>query len=136
MFISTAYAQTAPGAGGELISVMPFVLIMVVIYFFMIRPQQKRAKEHKETLSAIRRGDRIVTGGGIIGTVSKVGSPDEELLVEIADNVKVRVLRSTVTTVLTRSEPPAKAASAPAASAAAEEKKEGLLDKLKFFGRK
>ena len=84
--------------------ILPFLLIIPVMWFFMIRPQQQKAKEHKALLAALRRGDRIVTGGGIIGTIAKVVS-DEELLVDIADNVRVRVLRSTVTTVMAKTEP-------------------------------
>ena len=107
MFISTAYAQGvagAPGGGAEsLMSLAPFVLIFIVIYFLLIRPQQKKVKEHKLMLDALRRGDRVVTGGGIIGTIVKV--VDEEATVEIADNVRVRVLRSTITTVLAKTEP-------------------------------
>jgi preprotein translocase subunit YajC len=75
----------------------------VVFYFLLIRPQQKRAKEHRDMLGNLRRGDRVVTGGGIVGTVQKVA--DDELTVEIAENVRVKVIRSTVTTVLARTEP-------------------------------
>lgn len=105
MFISQAYAQAAGGGGGDLItSFLPLILIFVVFYFLLIRPQQKKAKQHREMLGAVRRGDRIVTGGGMIGTVSKVVN-DEELVVEIADGVKVRVVRGTVANVLSKSEP-------------------------------
>ena len=107
MFVSTAYAQTAaPAAGGAdmIVQFLPLILIFVVFYFLLIRPQQKKMKEHKGMLEAIRRGDRVVTGGGIIGTVTKVG-PEDELQVEIAENVRVRVMRSTVNLVLSKSEP-------------------------------
>ena len=107
MFVSTAYAQTAaPAAGGAdmIVQFLPLILIFVVFYFLLIRPQQKKMKEHKSMLEAIRRGDRVVTGGGIIGTVTKVG-PDDELQVEIAENVRVRVMRATVNIVLSKSEP-------------------------------
>lgn len=106
MFVSTAYAQTAaPAAGGDMIvQFLPLILIFVVFYFLLIRPQQKKMKEHKAMLSAIRRGDRVVTGGGIIGVVNKVG-PDDELTVEIAENVRVRCVRSTVNLVLAKTEP-------------------------------
>ena len=80
------------------------MLIFVVFYFLLIRPQQKRAKDHKVMLSALRRGDRVVTGGGIIGTIAKVIS-DDEVTVDIAEGTRVRVLRSTITTVLARTEP-------------------------------
>src|SRR5205807_9958556 len=83
---------------------LPLVLIFVVFYFLLIRPQQKRAKEHKVMLGNLRRGDRVVTGGGIIGTVAKVVG-DDEVTVDIADGIRVRVLRSTITTVLARTEP-------------------------------
>ncbi|NQV46876.1 MAG: preprotein translocase subunit YajC [Rhodospirillaceae bacterium] len=105
MFISPAYAQAAgSSAGGGLEAMFPLVLIFVVFYFLLIRPQQKKAKEHKGMLGAIRRGDKVVTGGGIIGTVTKVVD-DKELMVEIADNVKVRVERSLVAAVLSKTEP-------------------------------
>ena len=105
MFVSTAYAQAADGAGAaSLMSFLPLVLIFVVFYFLLIRPQQKKLKEHKGMLEALRRGDRVVTGGGIIGTITKVGA-DGELVVEIAEGVRVRVLRSTVNMVLAKTEP-------------------------------
>jgi preprotein translocase subunit YajC len=112
MFISPAYAQGLGGLGDSqaLMQFLPLVLIFVVFYFLLIRPQQKRAKEHKTILEALRRGDRVVTGGGIIGTVAKVVN-DEEVAVDIAENVRVRVLRSTITTVLARTEPAAAAGS-------------------------
>jgi preprotein translocase subunit YajC len=81
-----------------------FALIALVFWFFLIRPQQQKAKEHKTMLSALRRGDRVVTGGGIIGTIAKVVS-DDEVLVEIAEGLRVRVLRSTITGVTAKTEP-------------------------------
>ena len=104
MLISPAYAQDAAGMFGSATQFLPLVLIFVVFYFLLIRPQQKRAKEHKTMLSALRRGDRVVTGGGIIGTVAKVVG-DDEVAVDIAEGTRVRVLRSTITTVLARTEP-------------------------------
>lgn len=106
MLISPAYAQAAGAAGGGdiFMSLLPLILIFVVFYFLLIRPQQKRMKEHRTMLSNIRRGDRIVTGGGIIGTVTKVGG-DDELTVEIGENTRVKVVRSTVQTVLAKTEP-------------------------------
>lgn len=135
MFISPALAQTAgaPGGGDAIMSFLPLILIFVVFYFLLIRPQQKRAKEHKDMLSAVRRGDRVVTGGGIIGTVVKVGQPEEEILVEIAENVRVKVLRATITNILTRTEPVKPAEGSPAAPANGD-KKESFLGK--FLGRK
>lgn len=106
MFISPAYAQTAAGGGGEaLMQFLPLVLIFVVFYFLLIRPQQKRQKEHKALLEGLRRGDRVVTGGGIIGTVAKVLPDKEEIDVDIAEGVRVKVLRSSVSSVVARTEP-------------------------------
>ena len=107
MWISTAYAQ---GTGifdqNALVQFLPLILIFVVFYFLLIRPQQRKAKEQKSMLDALRRGDRVVTGGGIIGTVARVDNP-EEVVVDIAENVRVRVLRSTITTVLAKPDPAA-----------------------------
>src|ERR1700751_2033164 len=89
-----------------IIQFLPLLLIFVVFYFLLIRPQQRKAKDHKTMLDALRRGDRIVTGGGIIGTVARVDSP-EEITVDIADGVRVRVLRSTITGVLAKPDPAA-----------------------------
>ena len=110
MLISPAYAQAAGAAAGPGLveSLMPLLLIFVVFYFLLIRPQQKKMKQHKEMLGTIRRGDRIVTGGGILGSVTKVIS-DTELQVEIADGVKVRVERSMVSGVVAKTEPADKA---------------------------
>ena len=107
MFVSTAFAQaTSPlgGAGGELQAFLPLVLIFVVFYFLLIRPQQKRAKQHKEVLGALRRGDKVITGGGIFGTVNKLVN-DQEVVLEIAEGVRVRVLRATIQEVVTKTEP-------------------------------
>ena len=115
MFISPAYAQAAGGAGGVggLEAMLPLVLIFVVFYFLLIRPQQKKMKAHKAQLSAVRRGDRVVTGGGIIGTVTKVNENDDEIQIEIAPEVKVKVQRALLSTVLSKTEP---AAAAPKAA--------------------
>lgn len=112
--IAPAHAQAATGGlgGFDFMSLAPLVLIFVVFYFFLIRPQQKKAQEQKNLLAALRRGDRIVTTGGLIGVIHKVVS-DQELQVEIAEGVRVRVLRSMVATVLSGSEPVADAASEP-----------------------
>ena len=105
MFISTAYAQgTGMFDQNALIQFLPLILIFVVFYFLLIRPQQKKAKDHRTMLDALRRGDRVVTGGGIIGTIARVDSP-EEVVVDIADGVRVRVLRSTITSVLAKPDP-------------------------------
>lgn len=103
MLISPAYAQAAGGGGFDIQALLPLVLIFAVFYFLLIRPQQKRAKQHKEMLGAIRRGDKVATGGGIIGTVSKVA--DDELTVEIAKDVRVQVMRGTVASVLSKTAP-------------------------------
>lgn len=106
MFISPAYAQAAGGAGGGsfLTSMVPLILIFVIFYFLLIRPQQKRAKEHKNMVENLRRGDQVVTGGGILGKVTKV-KEGEEIELEIAENTRVKVYRSTITAVLSKSEP-------------------------------
>jgi preprotein translocase subunit YajC len=109
MLISTAYAQ---GAGGmfdqnAMIQFLPLVLIFVVFYFLLIRPQQQKQKQQRSMLDALRRGDRVVTGGGIIGTVNRVTQGSDEIEVDIAQNVRVRVLRSTITTVLAKPDPTA-----------------------------
>src|ERR1700761_2272989 len=109
MLISTAYAQSAGGlfdSSSAMIQFLPLVLIFVVFYFLLIRPQQQKQKTHRSMLDALRRGDRVVTGGGIIGTVNRVTSA-EEVEVDIAQNVRVRVLRSTITSVLARTDPAA-----------------------------
>jgi len=107
MLISTAYAQ---GTGlldqSALIQFLPLVLIFIVFYFLLIRPQQKKQKDHRTMLDALRPGDWVVTGGGILGTVSKVTSP-EEVEVDIASGVRVKVLRSTITSVLAKPDPAA-----------------------------
>jgi preprotein translocase subunit YajC len=103
MLISPAYAQSGAGAGFDIMALAPLVLIFVVFYFLLIRPQQKKMKQHREMLSAVRRGDRVVVGG-IIGTVAKVAS-DTEVTVEIADGVRVRVVRGAITEVLSKTEP-------------------------------
>ena len=106
MFISPAYAQAAgvPGFGDFAGMLMPLALIMVVFYFLLIRPQQKKAKDHQELLRKISRGDTIITSGGLIGKVTKLVD-DHELQVEVGENVKVRVLRSGVVDVRAKGEP-------------------------------
>lgn len=110
MLITPAYAQAAGGGdtSSMMVQLAPLALIFVVFYFFLIRPQQTKAKQQRAMLDAIRRGDRVVTGGGLIGTVAKVVS-NEEVLIDLADNVRVKVVRSTISSVLAKTEP-AKAA--------------------------
>ena len=105
MFVTPAYAQAASDApaGAALMQFIPLILIFAIMYFLMIRPQQKRVKQHREMVAALKKGDQVVTQGGIIGKVSSVR--DEELEVEIATGVKVRVVRGTVSQVLSRTEP-------------------------------
>ena len=104
MFISDAFAQTAGAAEPSIFQMfLPLILIGAVFYFLLIRPQQKKMKEHNAMLDAIRRGDRIVTGGGIVGTVARVN--DNELLVDISQDVRVSVMRGTVADVLSKTEP-------------------------------
>jgi preprotein translocase subunit YajC len=113
--IGTVYAQAAPGAFDYLNSlIVPTMLIIGIMYFLMIRPQQKRLKEHQAMIGGIRRGDTVVTGGGILGKVTKVD--DQELQVEIAEGVRIKVLRSTVSEVRVKGEPAAspKSKAAPA----------------------
>lgn len=103
MFITQAYAQGAPAAGGGsfLIQLLPFIMILAIMYFLIIRPQQKRLKEHRDMIASIRRGDTVVTAGGLVGKVSKVIG-DGELQVELAEGVRVRVVRTTIAEVRTR----------------------------------
>ncbi|MGB0576843.1 MAG: preprotein translocase subunit YajC [Alphaproteobacteria bacterium] len=102
MFISPAYAQSAGGGLGGMESLLPLVLIFVVFYFLLIRPQQKKQKQHREMLEALRRGDRVITAGGIVGTITKAA--ETELTVEIADGVKVKVMRGMISDVLAKTE--------------------------------
>ena len=107
MFVTPAYAQAAAPAGGAagLASFLPLVLIFVIMYFLMIRPQQKRMKDHRNMVSELKRGDHVVTQGGLIGKVTDV--KDDELSVEIAQGVKVRVVRATIAQVVTQPKPTA-----------------------------
>ena len=102
MFISSAFAQTAPAAGGDmqssLMSMLPLVLMFVVLYFVMIRPQMKKQKEHRAMIDALAKGDEVVTAGGVLGKVSKLG--DSFVSLEIANTVEIQVQRSAVVQVL------------------------------------
>lgn len=104
MFISSAFAQTAPAAaaGGDmqssLMGMLPLVLMFVVLYFVMIRPQMKKQKEHRSMIDALAKGDEVVTAGGVLGTVSKIG--DNYVGLEIAQGVEVQIQRSAVVQVL------------------------------------
>lgn len=106
MLISTAYAQAAGGADGGAAMLMqfaPLVLIVVVFYFLLFRPQQKRAKEHRALLEAVRRGDTVVTMSGLIGKIAKV--QDGEVVLEIAEGVRVRILKNTISEVRAKGQP-------------------------------
>ena len=98
--ITPAYAQDAASMMSSVTQFAPLVLIFVVFYFLLIRPQQQRQKELKRSLGALRRGDRVVTGGGILGTVQRVREGSNEIEVEIAPNIRVTVLRETITSVV------------------------------------
>jgi preprotein translocase subunit YajC len=134
MLISTAYAQAAGGggAGFDLISLMPLVLIFVVFYFLLIRPQQKKMKAHRELIGALKRGDKVLTAGGIVGTVVKV-EDDAMLLVEIAKDIRVRVARGTISELLTKPQA-ANAGAQASAGGAPGAAKPGLMSQL--FGKK
>ena len=104
MLVTPAYAQAAGGAAA-ITSFVPLILIFAIMYFLLIRPQQKKLKDHKTMVAALRKGDQVVTQGGIIGKVYKAGETEVE--VDIAEGVRVRVVRSTITQVLNKTEPAA-----------------------------
>ena len=103
MFVTPAYAQTAAGGPDIFVSILPFVLIFVIMYFLIIRPQRQQMKKRGEMLAAVRRGDTVVTGGGLVGKVSKAS--DDELEVDLGNGVKVTALRSTIADVRVKGEP-------------------------------
>jgi len=105
VIITPAYAQTPGGGGGDIfLQLLPFVLIFVIMWFLIIRPQQKRVKAHQELVKNLRRGDTVITNGGITGKISKVVD-DNEIEVEIAENVRVRVIRGMIADVRAKGEP-------------------------------
>lgn len=108
MLVTPAYAQAAGGGGGAIAQFLPLILIFAIMYFLLIRPQQKKMKEHRAMVEALRRGDQVVTAGGLIGKVTKVKDEDE-VEVELTDGVKVRVVQSTIASVLNETEPADKA---------------------------
>jgi preprotein translocase subunit YajC len=112
MLISPAFAQAGGDPTSGIMSFLPLILIFAVFYFLLIRPQQKKVKQHKETISNLRRNDKIVTGGGIIGKVTKVVD-EQEIEVEIAPNTVVRVARATVADVISKSAPTGEAGKTP-----------------------
>ena len=104
MFVSEAWAQTGSSGSGDIfVSLMPLILIFAVFYFLLIRPQQKRQKAHREAVGALRRGDKVLTGGGIFGTVVKIVD-DTEVLVEISEGVRVSLSRMTIQEVISKSQ--------------------------------
>lgn len=106
MLITPAYAQTAAptGSGFDLTMLLPLVAMFAIMYFLIIRPQQQRMRTHKEMISNVRRGDTVVTSGGLIGKVTRVVD-DNEVQVELADNVRVRVVKGMLAEVRTKGEP-------------------------------
>lgn len=110
LLITPAYAQGLMSGGGTemIFQLVPFILIFVIMWFLIIRPQQRRVREHQNMIKAVRRGDTVVTTGGLVGRVTKV-TDDPEMEIEIADGVRVRVVRSMISEVRAKGEP-AKAA--------------------------
>lgn len=98
MFINEAWAQSAAPGGADLMSMLPIILMFIVLYFVMIRPQMKRAKEHKTMVDALQKGDEVIAAGGVLGKVTKVA--DNYVTIEIADKVEIRVQRPAVQLVL------------------------------------
>lgn len=107
MFVTPAYAQGAGAPGGLdlIVQIAPFILIFVIMYFLLIRPQQKRMKEHAAMVAAVRRGDVVVTAGGFIGKVKTVHEPEAEVTVELSKGVEVRMLKSSISEVRAKTEP-------------------------------
>src|SRR6267154_6322806 len=104
MFVTPAFAQSSLLGGDTFGMLIPFVLIIVMMYFLILRPQQKRVKEHAELVKNLRRGDTVVTSGGLVGKVTKVVD-DEQVEIEIADGVRVRQVRTMVSGVRAKGEP-------------------------------
>jgi preprotein translocase subunit YajC len=106
MFVTPAFAQASQMFGGDnlMVQLLPFVLIFVIMYFLILRPQQKRAKEHQDLVKNLRRGDTVITSGGLVGKVTKVVD-DDQIEVEIADGVRVRQVRAMVSGVRAKGEP-------------------------------
>lgn len=98
MFISNAYAQTAGGAQGGMLSFLPIILMFVVLYFLMIRPQMKRQKEHKSMMEALAKGDEVVTAGGVVGRITKV--TDAYVTIEVNEGNEMLVQKNAVATLL------------------------------------
>jgi len=95
MMISKAYAATQPGGGDVFLQLLPFILIFFIIYFLILRPQQKRVKAHKEMIDNLKKGDGVITQGGLIGKVTKVIN-EHEIEIQISDDVKVKVVKGMI----------------------------------------
>ncbi len=105
MLITPAFAQGSSQGGSDfIVTLLPFILIFAIMYFLIIRPQQKRLKDHREMVAAVRRGDTVVTSGGIIGKVTKV-IDENELQVEISEGVRIKLVKSTISEVRAKGEP-------------------------------
>ena len=110
MFVSSAYAQSLFGGGGAgdsssmIMSLLPFALIFVIMYFLILRPQQKKVKSHQEMVKNVRRGDTVITNGGLVGKVTKV-IDDDHIEIEIADGVRIRHVRTMLSDVRAKGEP-------------------------------
>ena len=106
MFVTPAFAQAAGSAIDPLSSLLiPMLVMLAIFYFFLIRPQARRAKEHKDRMNSVRRGDTVVTSGGIVGRVTKVSDTSDEVEIELAENLKIRVIKSTLMDVRSKNEP-------------------------------
>lgn len=106
MIITPAYAAAPAGGGGDFfLQLMPILLMIVIFYFLLFRPQQQRIKAHREMVANIRRGDTVVTSGGIVGKVARVRDDSNEIEVEIAENTRIRVVRGTIAEVRSKTEP-------------------------------
>jgi len=107
MFVTPAYAQGAGAPGGleVFVQIVPFILIFVIMYFLLIRPQQKRMKQHREMVAAVRRGDVVVTAGGFVGKIKTVHDGEDEVTIELAKGVEVRMVRSSISDVRSKTEP-------------------------------
>jgi preprotein translocase subunit YajC len=105
MLISPAYAQTSPFGGSDMLtSLLPFVLIFVIMYFLILRPQQKRVKQHAEMVKNVRKGDTVITSGGLVGRVTKVVD-DDQIEIEVSEGVRIRQMRQMISDVRAKGEP-------------------------------
>ena len=104
MFITPAYAQAAGDGSSFLIQFAPFILIFLIIYMLIIRPQQRRQKEHREMVSNVRRGDTVIMNGGVVGKVAKVVD-ETEAMIEVAEGVRIKIIKSMIADVRVKGEP-------------------------------